>query len=336
MSNSAYGQGCLSKGGYVGGQPASCVPGISVFVAVFPASQRPARRVVAAVAASRRGPGGPTRERPGEHCQWGPWERELPTRDPRSCKAIQRVEWIDYRPPCPNCVAPVDREECLFRSPVNALNHTHADRHSAAFGHSAPSDRNSAPSLARRTRSASDCRLRGSFVSAVNSHAIAWINARSRGGKNGLAPASSLVFDGEITSSPAASPALHLASGQPYLLGRLVVFHVRLLVKQQCQAKSLHDLDRHSSAADCLQRHLHEIVGKSTRKWAWSWHGGVLYVPGFFWGVHLLLQKVRGNHDVICETEHQDDRHKRAKQPRVKFRESPRCPSRWWSWFAVR
>ena len=30
---------------------------------------------------------------------------------------------------------------------------------------------------ARRTRSASDCRLSGSFVSAITSQAIAWINA---------------------------------------------------------------------------------------------------------------------------------------------------------------
>src|SRR6266404_9254975 len=95
---------------------------------------------------------------------------------------------------------------------------------------------------ARRTRSATDCRLRGSFVSAIISHAIAWINARSSGGKNGLAPASDLVFDGEITGSPATSPSLHLPSGQTHLLGRLVVFHVGLLVKNQRQPKTVHDL----------------------------------------------------------------------------------------------
>ena len=53
-------------------------------------------------------------------------------------------------------------------------------------------------------------------------------------------------------------------------------------MKQQCQPKALHDLDRHGSAADCGQGHLHEIVGESTRNGAWSWHSGVLSVPGFF------------------------------------------------------
>ena len=102
-------------------------------------------------------------------------------------------------------------------------------------------------------------------------------------GKNGLAPASWLVFNGEITGSPATSPAPHLASGQTHLLGRLVVCHVGLLVKQQCQPKALHDLDRHGSAADCVLGHLHETVGESTRGGSWSWHSGVLSVPGFFW-----------------------------------------------------
>jgi len=83
--------------------------------------------------------------------------------------------------------------------------------------------------------------------------------------------------------SPATSPSLYLPSGQTHLLGRLVVFHVGLLVKQQCQPKALHDLDRHGSAADCVQGHLHEIVRESTRSGAWSWHSGVLSVPGFFW-----------------------------------------------------
>src|SRR5580704_8277863 len=135
---------------------------------------------------------------------------------------------------------------------------------------------------ARRTRSASDCRLRGSSVSAIISHAIAWINAWSSGGKNGLSPASWLVFNGEITGSPAASPSLNLPSGQTHLLGRLVVFHVRLLVKQQRKPESLHDLDSHGSAPDSVQSHLHEIGGESTRSGAWSWHSGVLSVPGFF------------------------------------------------------
>jgi hypothetical protein len=91
-----------------------------------------------------------------------------------------------------------------------------------------------------------------------------------------------LVLDGEVAGSPATSPPLYLPSGQTYLLGHLVVFHLGLLVKQQYQPKALNDLDRHGTAADCVQGHLQEIVGKSTRNRAWSWHSGVLSVPGFF------------------------------------------------------
>jgi hypothetical protein len=91
-----------------------------------------------------------------------------------------------------------------------------------------------------------------------------------------------MVFDGEITGSPATSPSLRLTGRQTHLLGRLVVFHVGLLMKQQRQPKALYDLDRHRSAADCVQGHLQEIFGESTRSGAWSWHSGVLSVPGFF------------------------------------------------------
>jgi hypothetical protein len=91
-----------------------------------------------------------------------------------------------------------------------------------------------------------------------------------------------LVFDGKITASPATSPPLYLPSGQTHLLGRLVVFHVGLLVKQQYQPKALHGLDRHGPAADRVQGRLHEILRESTRNGVWSWHSGVLSVPGFF------------------------------------------------------
>jgi hypothetical protein len=92
-----------------------------------------------------------------------------------------------------------------------------------------------------------------------------------------------LVFDGEIAGSPATSPPLDLPSGQTYLLGSLVIFQIRLLVKQQDQPKASHDLDRHGSTADCVEGHLHEIAWKRTKNGAWSWHSGVLSVPGFFW-----------------------------------------------------
>ena len=100
-----------------------------------------------------------------------------------------------------------------------------------------------------------------------------------------------MVFDGEITGGPATSPSLHLPSGQTHLLGRLVVSHVGLLVKQQHQPKALHDLDRHGSAADGVQGLLHEIVGESTRSGAWSWHSGFLSLPGFFGEFISFYQK---------------------------------------------
>jgi hypothetical protein len=95
-----------------------------------------------------------------------------------------------------------------------------------------------------------------------------------------------------------------LPSGQPHLLGRLVVLQIGLLVKQQDQPKALDDLDRHGSTADCVQGHLHEIVGESTRNGAWSWHSGVLSMPGSFWEFISFYKKVLSNRDVICETNH--------------------------------
>jgi hypothetical protein len=53
----------------------------------------------------------------------------------------------------------------------------------------------------------------------------------------------------------------------------------------------LHDLDRHGSAADCVEGHLHEIVGESTRSGDWSWHNGILSVPGFFWELISFYKK---------------------------------------------
>ena len=51
-------------------------------------------------------------------------------------------------------------------------------------------------------------------------------------------------------------------SGQTHLRGRLVVLYVGLLVKLQRKPKALHGLDCHGSGADCVQSHLHEIIGE--------------------------------------------------------------------------
>ncbi len=89
-----------------------------------------------------------------------------------------------------------------------------------------------------------------------------------------------------MEKSPAAQRLRHRCTcraDKPTSLAASVVSHVGLLMKQQYQPKALHDLDRHGSAADGVQGHLHKIVGESTRSGAWSWHSGVLSVPGFFW-----------------------------------------------------
>ena len=66
------------------------------------------------------------------------------------------------------------------------------------------------------------------------------------------------------------------------------------------------------TAADCVQGRLHEIVGESTRSRAWSWHSGVLSVPGFaeiapemFW--FQLYRLAKNNHalglDIVRRAE---------------------------------
>src|ERR1019366_812786 len=70
-------------------------------------------------------------------------------------------------------------------------------------------------SLARFVRSAIDCRLRGNFVWATVSQAIACTRARSSGGKSRLAAASCFVLDGK---SAGASVALGELTDQPFAL----------------------------------------------------------------------------------------------------------------------
>src|SRR5580658_1318062 len=94
----------------------------------------------------------------------------------------------------------------------------------------------------RRTRSPSDWRLRGSLVSAIVSHAMAWINAWSSGGKSGLATASRVVCDRKIARGPAPSPTLHLPKRKPHRLGSVLIPQAGPIMEKQREAKALHDL----------------------------------------------------------------------------------------------
>ena len=68
--------------------------------------------------------------------------------------------------------------------------------------------------------------------------------------------------------------------------------------------KTLHGLNRQGSAVYCVHSLLPETVRECRKGRAWSWHSGFHSLPGIFWGVHLLLAKVRPNPDVICQTDH--------------------------------
>jgi hypothetical protein len=143
----------------------------------------------------------------------------------------------------------------------------------------------------RRTKSPSDWRLSGSLVSAITSHAMAWIKARSSGGKSGLAPATGKVLDGKIAGSPTAAPALNLSGRQTNGFGSRLVCQTRLLVEKDYESKTSHGLNSDCSSANRSESLLHEICRKDTTCGVWSWHCGFLYLAGIFSGAHLLHSK---------------------------------------------
>jgi len=96
---------------------------------------------------------------------------------------------------------------------------------------------------------------------------------------------------------------LNLSSGPTDRFSRLVVFQGRLFMKEQHEPKPLDGLDRDCPAGHGVKSLLHEIVREVTQSGTWSWHGGILSLPVFFWG-HLRLPKVHRNDDVVCETDH--------------------------------
>src|SRR3954470_6378628 len=102
---------------------------------------------------------------------------------------------------------------------------------------------------ARVVRSASDWRLRGNFVWATVSQAIALTIASSRGGKNRRAAPSRLILQSEIALGPAFPPesngvGMQLHAGRGFGIGE-----ERLLVEQEDQAGPLSELELDRASA---------------------------------------------------------------------------------------
>jgi len=84
---------------------------------------------------------------------------------------------------------------------------------------------------------------------------------------------------------------LHLPKGKAHRIGSVFVPQARLLMKEQREAKALHDLNRRGSPTNRIKRILHEIGGKVTTGGNWAWHSGFLTLPGFFGRFDSLYQK---------------------------------------------
>jgi hypothetical protein len=99
-----------------------------------------------------------------------------------------------------------------------------------------------------------------------------------------------MVFNGEIASGPATSPALDLPKRQSHRISSVFVPYTGLLMKEQRQAKALHDLNRSGSPTNGVECLLHEIAWKVTTRGLRTWHSGFLSLPGFS-GFTSLYQK---------------------------------------------
>ena len=100
-----------------------------------------------------------------------------------------------------------------------------------------------------------------------------------------------MVFDREITSGPATPPTLHLSYGKAHRIGSVLVPQAGLFMKEQREAKALHDLNRRGSSTNRVECVLHEIVGEVTTSGNWTWHNGFLSLPGFFGRLISFYQK---------------------------------------------
>jgi hypothetical protein len=75
---------------------------------------------------------------------------------------------------------------------------------------------------------------------------------------------------------------LYLARRKADGLGRILVGHAWLLVKEQHEAITLNDLNRNRPPSNAVACILQETIREVTRSGQWTWHSGFLSVPGFF------------------------------------------------------
>ena len=157
--------------------------------------------------------------------------------------------------------------------------------------------------LTRRVRSASDCRLIGSPVSATVWQAVATTTARSIGGKSGLATSACAIVHSEIACCPALPPASHLTFGKPDAMPRDGVGDGGVFVDEQGESIALGLLNENRSSPRGDMSHLQKIVREGTENGSRSRHRSPPGKSGER-SCHANQPKIQINPDVICETDH--------------------------------
>src|SRR5512135_470238 len=102
---------------------------------------------------------------------------------------------------------------------------------------------------ARVVRSSNDWRLRGNFVSATVSQAIALTMASSRGGKIGRAAPSRSILQSEVAFGPAFPPETDGVGMQLHAARRRGIREEWMLMQQEDQAGSLSELEPDRASA---------------------------------------------------------------------------------------
>ena len=196
---------------------------------------------------------GRARPRPKIHAAGGQWRR-------RGVQTAFRVR--NHSRPSPSWQPPVAADFLSAnqarsgRSSRPRSTSTASDRHrprgveapGPADGDAVCADARTTPlKVARRVRSANDCRLNGSPVSGTVWQAVATTIARSIGGKSGLATATFMVFHCEIACGPPLPPASHLAFGESHTMARFRIANGGLFVNEQGESIALGVTDKNGS-----------------------------------------------------------------------------------------
>ena len=127
-------------------------------------------------------------------------------------------------------------------------------------------------------RSASDKRLRGSWLRYTASQATAWTTASSWGGKKGLTPPPSFVCQDKVSLGPALPPQSYRVGMELHLSGSSGVRQERLLVQEQDKVRTLPQLKRDGALTDQACRLLKEC----------RWENGLVSRGGARHGNHPL------------------------------------------------